>query len=292
MAWLFKKKLLKQKLDGYTIPEFEEKLALVQQWYNAQNKWILSKKNETECEQAFNNDFFKQVLWYASFPSNPYTIDPKWKTQATSQKPDAILWYYDPEGENTHKNTQVVVEIKDANTPLDKSQRREWNLSPIQQWFKYKPQYSNCKWVIATNFIEIRLFKDNQLDYEIRTLEDIIDPSNDYYQFKRFYYLLNASNLISKSGQSVTEKLLSEVRVEQEQITKKFYKEYKQLRLELINDMRKNNPDSALDLIIEKAQKVIDRLIFVHFCEDLELLPENKLAEVVAYAENLVWVPV
>jgi hypothetical protein len=86
----------------------------------------------------------------------------------------------------------------------------------------------------------------------------------------------------------VTEKLLSEVRIEQEQITKKFYKEYKQLRLELINDMRKNNPESGLDLIIEKAQKVIDRLIFVHFCEDLELLPENKLAEVVAYAENLV----
>jgi hypothetical protein len=56
--------------------------------------------------------------------------------------------------------------------------------------------------------------------------------------------------------------------------------------------MRANNPDVDLETVIEKAQKVIDRLIFVHFCEDLELLPENKLAEVVAYAENLVSVPV
>lgn len=292
MAWLFKKKLLKQKLDGYTIPNFEKKLALIQQRYDAQTKWILTKKTETECEQAFNDDIFKQVLGYTSFPSSPFTIDPKGKTQATGQKPDAILWYYDPEKENSHSKTQVVVEIKDAKTPLDKSQRREWNLSPIQQWFKYKPQYSNCKWVIATNFIEIRLFKDNQLDYEIWTLEDLVNPENDYYQFKRFYYLLNADNLISKSGTSRTEKLLSEVRIEQEQITKKFYKEYKQLRLELINDMRTNNPDVDLETVIEKAQKVIDRLIFVHFCEDLELLPENKLAEVVAYAENLVGVPV
>jgi hypothetical protein len=146
--------------------------------------------------------------------------------------------------------------------------------------------------VIATNFIEIRLFKDNQLDYEIWTLENLVDPSNDYYQFKHFYYLLSAENLISKNRQSRTEKLLSEVRVEQEKITKQFYKEYKQLRLELINDMRKNNPDTNLEIVIEKAQKVIDRLIFVHFCEDLELLPENKLAEVVQYADNLVGVPV
>jgi hypothetical protein len=63
----------------------------VQQWYEAQTKGILVKKTETECEQAFNDDFFKTVLGYASFPSNPYTIDPKGKTQATGQKPDAIL---------------------------------------------------------------------------------------------------------------------------------------------------------------------------------------------------------
>lgn len=273
------------------IPDFDEKLALVQQRYDAQTKGILAKKTETECEQAFNDDIFKQVLGYISFPSSPFTIDPKGKTQATGQKPDAILWYYDPEKENSHSKTQVVVEIKDAKTPLDKSQRREWNLSPIQQWFKYKPQYSNCKWVIATNFIEIRLFKDNQLDYEIWTLEDLVNPENDYYQLKRFYYLLNADNLISKSGASRTEKLLSEVRIEQEQITKKFYKEYKQLRLELINDMRANNPDVDLEVVIEKAQKVIDRLIFVHFCEDLWLLPEHKLKQYIERAGEFDFTP-
>jgi hypothetical protein len=35
--------------------------------------------------------------------------------------------------------------------------------------------------------------------------------------------------------------LLSEIRIEQEEITKKFYKEYKKLRRELILDIAENN---------------------------------------------------
>jgi len=107
------------------------------------------------------------------------------------------------------------------------------------------------------------------IDFEIRTLEDLVDPSNDYENFKKFWWLLNADHLISKKGPSTTEALLSEVRIEQEKITKKFYKEYKDLRMDLIQDLIKNNPDKDYNMLITKAQKIIDRLIFVHFCEDL-----------------------
>ena len=290
MAWLFKHKLLTSKITDLQVPDLEEKVQLLQNRYDAQKSWSLEKKTETECEQAFNDDVFKQVLWYTSYPSNPFTIDPKWRTQTSWQKPDAILWHYNPDETDSHKHTQVVVEIKDAKTPLDKSQKREWNLSPVQQGFKYKPQYQNCKRVIATNFIEIRLYKDTLIDFEIRTLEDLVDPSNDYENFKKFWWLLNADHLISKKGPSTTEALLSEVRIEQEKITKKFYKEYKQLRMELIQDLIKNNPDEDYNMLITKAQKIIDRLIFVHFCEDLWLLPEEKLAEVISYGDNMIGV--
>ncbi len=290
MAWLFKHKLLTSKIIDLQVPDLEEKVQLLQNRYDAQKSWSLEKKTETECEQAFNDDVFKQVLWYTSYPSNPFTIDPKWRTQTSWQKPDAILWHFNPDETDSHKHTQVVVEIKDAKTPLDKSQKREWNLSPVQQGFKYKPQYQNCKRVIATNFIEIRLYKDTLIDFEIRTLEDLVDPSNDYENFKKFWWLLNADHLISTKGPSITEALLSEVRSEQEKITKKFYKEYKQLRMELIQDLIKNNPDKDYNMLITKAQKIIDRLIFVHFCEDLGLLPEEKLAEVVAYGDNMIGV--
>jgi hypothetical protein len=121
----------------------------------------------------------------------------------------------------------------------------------------------------VTNFVEIRLFKDTQLDYELWNLADLINPENNYQNFKIFWYLLNAKHLIAPLGmESVAEKLLSAVRIQSEQITKKFYQEYKNLRLELINDMRKNNVDIRLDIVMQKAQKVIDRIVFVHFCED------------------------
>jgi len=36
----------------------------------------------------------------------------------------------------------------------------------------------------------------------------------------------------------------------------------------LINDIRHKNPAVGVELVVEKAQKIIDRLVFVHFCED------------------------
>jgi hypothetical protein len=125
---------------------------------------------------------------------------------------------------------------------LDKPQRREGNLSPVQQGFKYKPQYSNCKWVIISNFYEIRLYKDTMLDYEIWNLEQLLNPANEFENFRTFHYLLSAKNLISASGESNTERLLSIVRQQQEKITKEFYAKYKKLRFELINDIKHNNP--------------------------------------------------
>jgi len=124
-------------------------------------------------------------------------------------------------------------------------------------------------------------------------LLDLINPENDYHNFKVFWYLLNAKHLIAPVGmESVTEKLLSVVRIQSEQITKKFYQEYKTLRLELINDIRAHNPEVSLDIVLQKSQKVIDRIVFVHFCEDFGLLPEGKLAEVIQYSQSLVGVSV
>lgn len=272
----------------------DEKIAVLQSWVNAINNKGIYKKTESECEQAFNNDIFHKVLGYSFYPTENYTLEAKGWNEVSGQKADATLGYFNTSDiEKNVSLVQVAVEIKDANTALTKSQRREWNLSPIQQWFKYKPQYNNCKRVLVTNFIEVRLFKDTQLDYEVWNLVDLINPENEYHNFKVFWYLLNAKHLIAPVGtESVTERLLSVVRIQTEQITKKFYQEYKTLRLELINDIRSNNPAVSLDVVIQKSQKVIDRIVFVHFCEDFGLLPDGKLAEVIQYSQSLVGVSV
>ncbi len=287
MAGLFKNKIIKEKIEQYVIPDFDRKLSLIQSWSQAHEKGELQKKNETQCEQAFNQDFFIEVLGYSAFPKDEYTIQPKDNVEmGGGQMPDATLGHFS----SGFKRVIAVVEIKDANTSLDKSQRREGSLSPVQQAFKYKPQYKECGFVIATNFFEIRLFRDNQLDYERFTLTELVDPKNDYFNFRKFYYLLNVDNFIADKGETVTEKLLSAIRIKQEEITSKFYSEYKKLREDLINDIVKNNEEikrsDFYSHIVDKAQKIVDRIVFICFFEDSGLLPENKLLEVVDFADK------
>ena len=283
MASLFKDKKLKEILKDYNIPDFDKKLEIIKLWYKAYKDGSLKEKTESQCEQAFNKDFFEKILEYTTFPNEIYTIDPKANTEASGQKPDAILGYFSKE----KTKVVAVVEIKDMNKPLDKSQQREGNLTPIQQAFKYKPQYKNCEFVIATNFYETRLLKDNQLDYESFTLDNLLDEKDNYFQFKKFYYLLNANNFISKGNKTKIEELVSEIKIEQEEITKSFYKLYKDLRLNLMRDIWGNNKDKQnIDFIIKKAQKIIDRVVFICFCEDKELLPDNTLEKVLQQSED------
>ncbi len=285
MAQLFKNKTLKAELKDYVVPDFEQRLAIIKSWHEASKNGSLKKKTETQCEQAFNQDFFVNILGYTAFPKDPYTIDPKASTETSGQKPDAVLGYFSGE----FVRVAAVVEIKDANTPLDRSQRREGNFTPVQQAFKYKPQYKECGFVIATNFIEFRLHRDNQLDFERFTLEELASDKDDYFSFKKFYYLLNVQNFVMREGKTHTEKILAEIRIEEERISKDFYKEYKLLRQQLIKNIVKNKGSvktADFPTIVEKAQKIIDRIVFICFCEDLGLLPENKINEVVRYAGN------
>ncbi|MBI1833898.1 MAG: N-6 DNA methylase [Candidatus Andersenbacteria bacterium] len=282
MARLFKDRTITEALENFDISDFDARLKILTSWYDAYKSGELQQKTESQCEQAFNNDVFIKVLDHISFPKESYTIDPKARTETSGQKPDAALGYFSPDTKHVH----AVCEIKDVNTSLDKPQQREGNLTPVQQAFKYKPQYTRCDFVLVTNFYEMRIYRDNQLDYEEFTLKDLVDPKDNYYQFRKFYYLLCRQNFIAKTGQSNTERILSAIRIEEEEISKKFYTQYRQLRHELISNIQKNNPDKPATLAIEKAQKIIDRIVFVSFCEDLGLLPDNKLMEVVQWAEK------
>ncbi len=282
MARLFKDRTIKDALERFEISELEAKIRIIKSWREAQENGMLHQKTETQCEQAFNHDFFIKVLGHISFPNDFYTIDPKARTETSAQKPDAVLGYFASDEKHVH----AVCEIKDANTALDRPQQREGNLTPVQQAFKYKPQYSRCDFVIVTNFVELRIYRDNQLDYEKFTLESLTDPIDNYYQFRKFYYLLAKENLVAKTGQTTTEKILSAIRIEEEEISKKFYGEYRKLRHELIDNIRKNNRAVPIATVVEKAQKIIDRIVFVSFCEDIGLLQDNKLMEVIQYAEK------
>jgi hypothetical protein len=285
MASLFGKNKLRDIASKLNTQSLEEKIAIVKTWHNDYHNGSLKQDKETSREQAYNQDFFIKILGYKEKPAIPYSFEPKAST-LNGQLPDAVIGYTNV-SENI-ANISAVIELKGASVFLERPQRREGNMSPIQQAFKYKTQYRNCPFVIVSNFWEFRLYRDNQLDYEIWTLDDLVDPEDGYLKFKTFYTLLHSDNFISLKGTSKTEDLLSDIRFEQEEIGKKFYKVYRDARLELLRDIYKKNSTvrSDIDMGIKKAQKIIDRIVFACFAEDRGLLPDNTLHRVIKAADN------
>ncbi len=290
MAKLFKDNLIKEKLQNFEIPNFEEKIEIIKKWNNLYKTKNLQNKKEEELEAPFWDDFFWSILWYKSLTQDDiYNRKFQPKVPEWWQKADLGLWFFS----NEQNIMKVIVELKDANTSLDKPQQRAWNLTPIQQAFKYKPYFKECDFVVVSNFYETRIYLDSYYDFEVWTLDSLVDSNEDYFNFRKFYYLLSKDNLISLESISNTKSLLSTIRTQEKEITKKFYSEYSILRKDLFKDIIKNNTfkKSELDLALNKTQKIIDRIIFIHFCEDLGLLPSWKLKENILKAEEIGFTP-
>ena len=285
MANLFGKNKLKSVAQAIDTDDVLAFIDIVKKWHHDYHHGTLKQDKETSREQEYNQNFFKDILGYKEKPATPFNFEPK-ATTLGGQLPDAVVGYTDKT--NNIENLAAVVELKGASIPLDRPQRREGNMSPVQQGFKYKTQYRNCPFVIVSNFYEFRLYRDNQLDYELWTLDDLVDSTDDYFLFKTWYVLLKGENFITSKGASKTEQLLSDIRIQQEEIGKKFYKVYKEARVGLLRDVYANNKHvrGNIDFGIEKAQKIIDRIVFAAFAEDRGLLPDNTLQRVVREAEQ------
>lgn len=288
MANLFGKNKLRAKAQQIETDEILDFVEIVKTWHHDYHNGSLKKDKETSREQAYNQDFFIKILGYKEKPAVPYSFEPKATTEK-GQLPDAVISYTDTSKDIT--NIAAVVELKGAAIDLDRPQRREGNMSPVQQGFKYKTQYRNCPFVIVSNFWEFRLYHDNLLDYEVWTLDDLVNPDEDYILFKMWFTLFKRENFTTAKGSSKTEDLLSDIRFEQEEIGKKFYKRYRDVRLDLLRDIYKNNDQvrSNIDLGIEKAQKIIDRIVFAAFAEDRGLLPDDTLRRVIKASDNSVF---
>lgn len=272
-SWWTLKSTIETKgfIEQFTHNAFDEKIAIISDIYNDYKNSLLD--DEVKYKEKFNQVFFWELLWY----TNRIHRIPEWHIKWVGNA-DLVLWNF-VDGKEDAESIQIVCELKGAKSNLVKKQYGHWWLSPVGQWFSYKTWLKNCKWLIVSNFFEIRLYRDNQTDFEVWNLEMLLDPKDDYFNLKSLYLLLHKDNLLANTWTSKTEDLLSHFRDEQLAITKSFYREYKELRLALLQDVKKRNSSLSVNTLVEKTQKIIDRLIFIFFCEDRGLLPDKKLKE-------------
>jgi type I restriction-modification system DNA methylase subunit len=162
---------------------------------------------------------------------------------------------------------------------LDKKQTgREKGYTPIEQAYLYATKFDRCNWIIVSNFREIRLYNKNRTQDHFEKF-DVLELHKGE-EFKRFFYILCKTNLISKLHASVIDDLANDTALVNEDITGKFYNQYKTARLDLFLHLIENNSTSDQTVLLEKAQKIIDRFIFILFCEDTgNLLPRNLVKE-------------
>ena len=230
----------------------------------------------------FLNDIFGKVLGYDYERGlEQYNLEKELKSITDGTKPDGSLGYFS----STSTDTRVVIELKDAYTNLDhKQNRKNDNRTPVEQGFSYVSKCGgNCKWVIVSNFRELRLYPSNDSSsYQQFNIVDLAKPSI----FKQFYALLSKNQLFLEKDKSSTEKLLA-LKIEQDtNISKKFYAEYKQYRSSLFNHIKENNPHLDELTILSKSQKILDRIIFICFCEDMGLLPYKVFKTILEETKN------
>ena len=162
----------------------------------------------------------------------------------------------------------AVIELKSTKTK---------NLDDVkEQAFGYYTNNSKCEYVITSNFNKLRFYIERNEDYLEFDLFNI-----DKEEFKLLWLCLDSKNLLEGKPKEIKNKSL----ISEENITKKLYQDYSTFRQELFNDLVENNQTVEKRVILNKTQKLLDRLLFILFSEDRGLLPANSISEIINHWE-------
>lgn len=265
-------------LQGYVDSDYSAKKKLIDKRYENFKNFQLKKTQipnwkETDYQTEFLQDIFENCLGYISKTqtTNPnYTLEREKKNQTNAQKADGALL--------VDGKVIAVIELKDQKTQdLDKKYNRDE--SAVKQAFGYLVHNDSAKYVIVSNFNELRFYFDKATDYERFYLFDL-----DFEGFKKLHSILSYESL--KDGLPLTIKTKSSTA--QQDISNKFYKDYTAFRTSLFDNILNNNQNIDNVKLLSVAQKLIDRIIFMLFAEDSNLIPSNTINQLIANFENQV----
>lgn len=267
---IFKESFIEYKLESFEISkeELAEKKAKIQDFINFIKSGKIKDYNEEQLQARFATEVFEKTLGYKNNFNETWEYELERKTDVDGQKPDIVL------GEFTSDKSKVmaVVELKDFKYyDLDKKQNRVGDKrTPVEQGFGYAPKFGgNCRWVLISNFNEIRLYdKNDENQYERFYIEDLEDD----FEFKRFLYLLSKENILERKLDNLIDLKIKE----EEKIEREFYTKYKTIRSKIVSQVIEDNRTYNADVLIEKSQKLLDRFLFIAFCEDKNIIPANS----------------
>ncbi|OQX97305.1 MAG: hypothetical protein B6I24_09295 [Bacteroidetes bacterium 4572_128] len=275
---VFSRKDIKRRIRNFSFTKIknkDDKTYRIGNWIkNIESGKILMQKEE-ELQSLFLHTFFGEVLSYDYQNPNNWNLMEEAKMKFDATKSDGALGFFSiDENKNIKRDIRAVIELKNARTVLDKKQnRKDFKGSSVEQAFMYVTKIGKtCKWVIISNFLEIRLYHANDINkYEYF---DILELGKKE-EFERFYFLMANGQLFLEKQNSIIENALEERIEKEKKITLEFYAHYKTLRELFVHHLISHNKNISPLKLISLAQKIIDRIVFISVVKDYGLLSYN-----------------
>lgn len=261
---------------------------------------------ERSAEPAFMEEFFRQTWGYVqggqAGADQAFTMFPQFAVRGGAAgggvgSADAAIGYFPPDRQN--HVPQVLCEFKDIrNKGLDAPQRRKNdNRSPVQQGLGYLAASRRGlfgsepilpMWAIITDMNEFRLYwaesgERQSIRFTI-TPRDLFQgqgllADSEEARFNRFlFFTLFHRDTLTVQGDTGRPRLhgiIAQQRFQQRDLENTYYAEYKAFRNRLYQTLLDNNGSETdrfpgtKGRLMRLAQKLLDRSIFVFFCEDM-----------------------
>jgi len=258
--------------DPDPIPEAHRNLLAA--WSELVRSGRIFNEKETALHGAFQANLIEGVLGYRSVVHGAEHTVTAEKTILHGSV-DLALGRFGP------NDAQIIapLELKGAKTKDLDAIMPGRAKSPVQQAWEYATGAPGVKWVLVSNYVELRLygFGEGTEAYEKFELARLTEPA----EYARFVLLLGADNLLS--GRTLG--LLAESRKAEKDITDELYRDYKDLRGKLIGAVRTAAPHIPPLDAIGAAQTILDRVLFTAFAEDTGLLPRRILEKAFEHAD-------
>ncbi|MFQ5491305.1 MAG: hypothetical protein ACE5GE_11330, partial [Phycisphaerae bacterium] len=253
-------------------PEYQQAYQILCKWADLEANGKLQRRKETTLEGEFLNEVFGKALGYTLFSENL----PQWQLEprfgVNGGQADAAIGFFGADGCDP---PTALIELKGPKVNLDRD--RFNGRTAVQQCWVYLNSVPTCPWGMVCNYVSFRLYHRNKTPhaYEVFTLQELRDSK----RFSAFYCLFARGGLLPlfKGQQPRALQLLAESENRQREVGRELYDEYHKNRIALIDHLRKPPHEKPLETSIHIAQKLLDRIIFVAFCEDRNLLPARSI---------------
>ncbi len=219
--------------------------------------------NEEIYQDGFLHDIFEECLGYTRKVTNPsnYNLDREQKNETNSKKADAGIF--------VDGKVVGVIELKAQDTK---------NLDRIEaQAFEYHNENANSRYIIISNFDELRFYIDKKTAYEKFSLFNIT-----YEEFRILHLLISYESI----SQDIPLKLKEKSATFEAQISKQLYRDFSSFRTHLFENIVHNNASIDKSTLLRLTQKLCDRIVFILFAEDRGILVPNTIRAIREHFTN------